>query len=406
MGLFDFLKKNPAGRERKYTYAPTMSGVSPFYSAFGDDLYASDIVVQSIRCKANEFKKLDPRHIRTADGQQFTVTDSSVSKILRRPNPLMTTAEFLEKITILFELNKNVFIYPEYYISKGGQKIYTALYPLKPANVWYLVDESGAYFVRLLFASGYEAVLPASDIIHWRKDYGVNDFFGGGMFGGDDSRGLMRLLREYDKLCQSIAKAISCSCQINGVLQYNTYLNNDEMEQKRKEFETRLRNNESGILTADLQMQYTNLPRDIKIVDAETLKYFHDSILRANGTSLAIMSGDYTKVQKEAYYEHALESDIKALGQAMSRVFFSDGEVAHGNEVVLYPNKITFMSMENKISALQTMLPAGTLTKDEARELLGYPPLPNGQGQVISQGYNSLLGEDNQNKLAEDDKEV
>ena len=55
--------------------------------------------------------------------------------------------------------------------------------------------------------------------------------------------------------------------------------------------------------------------------------------------------------------------------------------------------------MENKIEALKTGLPAGIFTKDEARELLGYPPLPNGQGQVVPQGYNNLLDENNTNNL-------
>ena len=61
------------------------------------------------------------------------------------------------------------------------------------------------------------------------------------------------------------------------------------------------------------------------------------------------------------------------------------------------------MSMENKIAALQTGLPAGIFTKDEARELLGYAPLPNGQGQVVPQGYNSLLDDNNNNSLQKEE---
>ena len=377
-----------------------MSGTVPFYSSFGDDVYASDIVMQSIRCKANEFKKLQPRHIVMRDGQQTVKTDGSIAKCLRRPNEYMSTADLLEKITILLELNKNVFIYPKYYISQGGEKIYTGIYPLKPTGMTYLVDSKNKYHIMLEFANGYSVTLPASDVIHWRKDYGVNDYFGGGLFGGDDNRGLLKSLREYDKLCQGIAKAVECSCQINGVMKVNTYLSDEKTDAERLAFETRLANNESGILFTDLKSDYVHMPRDIKLVDAETLKFFHDTILRANGTSLAILNGDYTKSQKEAYYEHALNADIKSLGQAFSRCIFSDREESFGNEVVFYPNDITFMSIENKISALQVGLPAGIFTKDEARELMGYPPLPNGQGQVIAQGYNNLLDESNNNKLS------
>lgn len=365
-----------------------MSGNSPFYTSFGDSVYASDIVVQSIRCKANEFKKLQPRHIRTTGGNQTVVTDSSIARVLQRPNPWMTQADFLEKITILRELNKNVYIYPEYYITKGGERYYTALYPLKPTQVTYLTDSGGKLFIKFEFMSGYGTILPADSVIHWRKDFGVDDYFGGSAFGGNDNAGLLTMLKRYDQLTQSIAKALECSCQINGVMRYNSYLDDDKTKAAREEFEENLKSNKSGILFADLKTEYTPLPRDIKLVDAETLQFFYDTILRANGTPLCILNGDYTKAQKEAYYEHALEADIKSLGQAMSKVMFSDREFSFGNEIIFYPNSIEFMSMENKISALQTGLPAGIFTKNEARELLGYAPIEG--GDTLPRGYNSL----------------
>lgn len=399
MGLFDLFKRKPAEspREQGYNYAPTMGSGVPFYAPFGDSLYASDIVIQSIRCKANEFKKLDPRHIRVTNGTQETVTNSNIARVLRRPNEYMTTADFLEKITILLELNKNVFIYPQYYRNQAGEKVFERLYPLKPATVEYWIDKAGRYFIHFGFASGYQCTIPAADVIHWRKDF-YDDYFGGAS-DFDDTRGQLKAVREYDKLCQSISKAVACSCQINGVVKYNSYLSDEKQEAERAAFEEKLLRNESGILFTDNKMEYVDMARDVKLVDAETLKFFYDVILRANGTSLPILNGDYTKEQKEAYYEHALEADIKSLGQAFNRCVFSDREDSYGNAIVFYPNSIVFMSMENKIAALQAGLPAGLFMKDEARELLGYPPLPNGQGQVVAQGYNSLLDENNNNTL-------
>lgn len=386
MGIFNFWKKKES--KQGLIYAPTMNGTLPFYSSFGDSVYASDIVVESIRCKANEFKKLAPRHIRTVNGTQTVIADSSVARVLKRPNPYMSQADFLEKIAILLELNKNVFIYPEYYITKGGERFFTALYPLKPSDVWYMSNDKNEMFIKMRFASGYEVTLPIDSVIHWRKDYGVNDYFGGGMFGGNDNAGLLTMLERYDKLTQSIAKALECSCQINGVMRVNSYLDDEKSEKARAEFEANIKANKSGVLFTDMKAEYTHLPRDVKLVDAETLKFFYDTILRANGTPIAILNGDYTKAQKEAYYEHALEADIKSLGQAMSRVMFSDRESSFGNDIVFFPNDISFMSMENKISALQIGLPAGIFTKNEARELLGYAPIEG--GDVMPRGYNEV----------------
>ena len=388
MGIFNFWRKKEKPQGVKP--APTNNGGKPFYTSFGENVYASDIIVQSIRCKANEFKKLDPRHIRTANGAQAVINDSSIARVLKRPNPYMTTADFLEKITILLELNKNVFIYPTYYKTKGGEKFYTGLYPLKPSEVQYLTNDKDELFLSMRFANGYETTLPADSVIHWRKDYGVNDYFGGGMFGGNDNAGLLTMLERYDQLTQSIAKALEVSCNVTMALKVNTYSETEALKTKREEFEKNIKENKSGILVTDLSSAVEKIPRDVKLVDAETLKFFYETILRANGTSLAILNGDYTKAQKEAYYEHALEADIKGLGQAISRTIFTDREAAFGNEIVLYPNDITFMSMENKLTALQVGLPAGIFTKNEARALLGYAPIEG--GDVMPRGYNEVDG--------------
>ncbi|MBR4859352.1 MAG: phage portal protein [Clostridia bacterium] len=399
MGLFNFFKKPP--KQHGTTYAPTMTGATPFYSDFGADIYASDIVMQAISRSANEFKKLQPRHIKTVEGLQKVITDSSIAKVLRRPNPLMSQADFFEKIRILLELNKNVFIYPEWYISKGNDKIITALWPLKPSAVSMLVDAGGRYFYALEFSNGYKTEIAVENIIHWRKDF-YDDYFGGrDSIGGE--RGTLRMLREYDKLTQSIAKAAACSCTVNGLVKSNTYLSDDEQIAKEKDFVERLQNNESGILFTDLKTEYQAISRDIKIVDAETLKFFHECIMRATGCSLPILNGTYTKAEKEAYYESFLEADIKSLGQALSNFAFSEKSVAHGNEIVLYPNDIAFMSMENKLAALQAGLPAGIFTKNEARELLGYAPIEG--GDVMPRGYNEIDNAGNSKKEENDNAE-
>lgn len=392
MAFFDFLKKKEKPVENAGFAATFNSGV-PFYTSFGDSIYSNDIVVQSIRCKANEFRKLEPRHIRDDGTTRRTIYDSSIARILRRPNDFMTISDLLEKVCILLELNKNAYIYPTSYISKGEEKIYSGLFPLKPRTVYYLQDARGKYYVELTFDSGETVTIPRSEIIHVRKDYGVNDYFGGGAFGGGyDVEGLLKACAEYDKLTQSVAKALQISCQVNGILHVNSYLDDEKKIKERKAFEEKLLNNDSGLLVTDLKDEFTSLPHDVKLVDAETLKFFYENITRANGVSLAILNGDYSKAQKESFYEHALESEIKSLSQAMTQTFFSEREESFGNKIVLYPNDIQFMSMSEKIAALSAGLPAGIFTRNEAREMLGFPPIEN--GDQIPQGYNHIIESD------------
>lgn len=390
MALKDVFKKKDT-KKAGMEYAVTNNGATPMYSNFGDSVYASDIVVQSIRCKANEFKKLDPRHVIIKGEETKLVQNDSIARVLKKPNEFMTICDFLDKVTTLLELSKNVFIYVDYYVTQSKEKHFNALYPLKPNYVEYLTNERGELFLNMRFANGSEILLPKSKVVHWRKDFGVDDYFGGRQFGGNDDAGLLTMLQRYDQLTQSIAKAVECSCQVNGIVKTNTYIDDETLNNSSKEFTRKLKNAESGFLWTDQSIELTMLPRDVKLVDSETLKFFYDAILRANGTSLAILNGDYTKEQKEAYYEHALEADIKSLGAALTNTLFSDTELSYGHQIILYPNDINFMTMENKIAALQACLPAGVLLRDEARALLGMAPLPNGLGQVIAQGYDLVF---------------
>ena len=385
MGLFDFFKKK--NQNSNLSYAPTFSGnIANNYSSY-NSAYACDLILQAIHCKQNEIIKIRPKHIVTKDGVEMSDETSSISKVLRRPNDFMTMADFLSKCVFLREVNKNCYIYPEYHMA-GGKKVFDGLYPLNPREVEYLVDASGSYFIKMSFNSGYHCTLPANDIIHWRKDYDDNDYFGGNSLANAD---LLKSINKYDKLCTSISKAMSCSCQINGIMKLNSYLSDEKVEASRQDFEAKLARNESGILFTDMKAEYTPLTRDIQIVDEPTLNFFYEKILYATGTPKEILSGNYTKQVKESWYERAIEPDLRSLALAMEKVFFSEREESFGNKIVLYPTNIVFMSMENKIAALQVMLPAGCFTRDEARELLGYAPLPGGVGAEIPQGYNNTI---------------
>lgn len=183
-----------------------------------------------------------------------------------------------------------MFIYPTFYKTNGGEKYYTGFYPLKPSEVQYMIDAAGNLYLNLRFANGYEITLPSDSVIHWRKDYGVNDYFGGGMFGGDDNSGLLTMLQRYDQLTQSIAKAVKCSCQVNAAVKVNTYAETDELKQKREEFEADIINNKSGLLVMDQSSEFVNIPRDVKLVDADTLKFFTTQFCVLTGAALQYLT--------------------------------------------------------------------------------------------------------------------
>lgn len=366
-------------------FAPTMDGFVPIYSQFGTNIYASDVVQQALKCIVDEMKKLNPTHVRYIDSDP-TPVKSTVQDVLNKPNELMTTSEFLEKTMWLLLLNYNVFIIPTYYTwvdDKTGaeRRYYESLYPINPTQVDFIEDNSGRLFVKFFFWNGETTTLPYDDVIHIKYNYSINEYMGGNQMGQPDNQALLGTLELNQQLLNGIAKAMNASYAVNGVVKYNTMLDKSKTELALKELEQKLQNNQSGFLPLDIKAEFTPLERKTQIVDEATLKFIDEKILRNWGVPLAILTGDYTKQQYNAFYQKTLEPLIIAIGQALTKKVFTSRERAFGNKIELYPKELIFMTVEQTLEMIKELSPTGALFENEKRVALGLKPLPELKGK-------------------------
>lgn len=382
MGWFDKLfRKGPP----EVKFAPTLDGWLPIYSQFGTNIYASDVVQQALKCIVDEMKKLNPTHVRYIDSDP-TPVKSTVQDVLNKPNELMTTSEFLEKTMWLLLLNYNVFIIPTYYTwvdDKTGAELryYESLYPINPTQVDFIEDASGRLFVKFWFWNGETTTLPYDDVIHIKYNYSINEYMGGNQMGQPDNQALLGTLELNQQLLNGIAKAMNASYAVNGVVKYNTMLDNGKTELALKELEQKLLNSQSGFLPLDIKAEFTPLERKTQIVDEATLKFIDEKILRNWGVPLAILTGDYTKQQYNAFYQKTLEPLIIAIGQALTKKVFTSRERAFGNKIELYPKELIFMTVEQTLEMIKELSPTGALFENEKRVALGLKPLPELKGK-------------------------
>lgn len=381
MGFFDRLRRKPPKTQK---WAQTLNGYAPVFSQFGTNIYASDVVQQAIKCIVDEMKKLNPAHIRYNGNNPVPVNDD-IQTVLNNPNPLMTTSEFLEKILWLLLLNYNAFVLPTYYIwedEKGIQKRkYSGLYPLKPTQVDFIEDGSGRMYVKMRFENNFETTVPYDDLIHIKYNYSVNEYMGGDASGQPDHTALLKTLELNDTLLKGIAKAMNSSYAVNGVVKYNTMLDDGKIEAALKELERKLNNSESGFLPLDLKAEYTPLQHEIKLVDEETLKFIDEKILRNWGVPLSILTGDYTKSQYEAFYQKTLEPLIISISQAFTKKLFTDRERSFGNRIELYPKDLIFMTVEQTLEMVNLLSNTGSIYENEKRVAFGLRPLPELEGK-------------------------
>ena len=367
-------------------YAPSMNGFAPVYSQFGTSIYQSDVVQQALKCIVDEMKKLNPMHIRMEDNDPVPISNSSVQKVLKNPNQLMTTSEFLEKTMWMLLLNYNAFIIPTYYTwvdpeTGAERRRYDSLYPLNPAEVDFIEDASGRLFVKFYFRNGETTTIAYDNVIHLKINYSVNEYMGGDMMGQPNHEGLVETLNLNRTLLQGVAKGMKSSYAVNGIVKYNTLMDDGKTEAALKDLEQKLNNNESGFLPLDLKADFTPLEKKIALVDEPTLKFIDEKILRNWGVPLCILKGDFTKSQYNAFYQKTLEPLIISVSQSLTKKLFTERELAFGNKIELYPKDLIFMTVEQTIEMVTLLANTGALYENEKRAAFGLRPLPELEGK-------------------------
>ena len=181
-------------------------------------------------------------------------------------------------------------------------------------------------------------------------------------------------------LLDSVKKTLEGSYAVNGIVKYNTMLDGDKIAKDIARLEESLRSGNSGILGLDLKGEYIPITRDLKLVDKDTLEWIDSVILRHYGVPLCILTGDYTKTQKEAFYEKTLEPLIIKYGQEFTKKMFTATEKSYGNKIVFYPKELVFMTVEEKLKMIEIFSPTGTIQENEKREIMGMKPLPELEG--------------------------
>ena len=370
----------------------SMVGYEPNFSRFGSQALYSNLVLSAIQTKQRFFGKLEPRHIKYEDGKTVTVTDSTVAKVLRNPNHYQTTYDFLTQAYFMREKDKTCYILVDRYKTTGGYWYNENIIVLLPSEKPELREENGELFWLFTF-DGWKEPVPFNynDIIVWKKDIEDNQYMGGGKYSTNANGDLLNSLQAHRTITESVAEASKLGCMFDGLLKVNAYGSDSEKTQAiRDKFLEDIKNNKGGLPVLDNGADYVQIQRQLKMVDGSTLTEIKQNVVISTGVSIEFLTGKYTTADKEAFYESHIEPAAISLGQAMAKVMLSRANEA----IVLYPHKVQLMATSEIVSIIQSTIAAGVFMKDEYREMLGYAPLPNGEGQTMPRGYNNLDGEE------------
>ncbi len=371
--------------------AISMVGYEPNFSKFGKQTLNSAIVYSAVMLKCRTFAKLDPRHIRNEGGKISTITDSSIARVLRNPNNYQTTYDFLQQAYFMRRKDKTCYIFAD----KDTNGSLIGLYILLPTDKPILKEYTNGDLYYVFKFDGYNDYieLDYNEVIVWRDNIEDNQYIGGGKYCENADADLYDTLNAYHEIKQSIKEAAKLGCYFEGYLKINAYAaDNDKAQKTRDAFVEDIRNNKGKLPVLDNGADYVALSRQLKLVDAETLKELKETAYISENVDIDILMGKWSPQTKEAFYEIHIEAAAISLGQAITKVLFTQWQISHGDQIVLYPHRVQLMATSEIVSIIKSTIAAGVFTKDEYREMLGYAPLPNGEGQTMPRGYNNLDG--------------
>ena len=86
-------------------------------------------------------------------------------------------------------------------------------------------------FVKFYFWNGDNTTIAYDNVIHLKMNYSVNEYMGGNEFGQPNQEGLLQTLELNQTLLQGVAKAMKSSYAVNGIIKYNTLMDDGKTEQ-------------------------------------------------------------------------------------------------------------------------------------------------------------------------------
>lgn len=364
----------------KLENAQLINSFNSLITNYNSEIY-NDLTVRScVDTIARHVSKLKPVHIiKDEDGRHLQST--TINSLLNsRPNIYMSTADFLYKVTSQLLYYGNSFIF----LQKDTQNNIIGFYPIDFATCE-LKEVNNVLYLKFNFYTGKTIAVPYTDIIHIRRNFSSHDFLG-----QDAYQPLQETLSNLFKARRSISNKVENSGKISGVLKIKGNVGQENWITQAKTFAKNFMsftNDTGGIAAVDSSTDFVPITNKVESAEDTQLKYLQSEVYSYFGLTEAIVSGNYTETEWQAFYESIIESIKIQLSQEFTAKVFTDQERKYGNLIDFNSNRLTYASTANKVSMVKELGALGLLTTNEARELFDLPPVEDGDKRLVSLNY-------------------
>lgn len=400
MGIKSFFQKifniDP-NNTSKGSQAQFLNGTANEFSPYTGELYANHLVRSIVHKIATYCSMVKFEHVRGSGRDFEKLEDSKLNRLLNvKPNQLlMTPADMQYKFFTDLWIKNNAYMW----IKRDSVGDISSLLPVVARRVE-MLEVQGFLFYKFYFSSGDKLVVHSSDIIHVRRFFYNNDWF------GSDNEPVRSSVGLVDTMHESIDASLKNGAQIKGILKHQNTIDPDDLAKHEKMFKDSYlkASNSGGVGMIDAKFDFIPIQYSGKITDAEQMKEIRDYVYRYFQVNDDILMSKYTSDVWQAFHESVIVPELNKTEQAMAVHFFSDKELGYKNRIQTSVNKISFMSNQQKIGMVKLSLDGALYNRNEIREWFGDAPIPGGDVYQYSKNFTEDTGQNQDKKEGEDAK--
>ena len=370
-------------KETVGSYLQLLSGFNAVYTDIGKNIYDSNVARECINTIATHAAKMLPKHVQKQNGITKQYKGEINYLLSVQPNPIMTTYDFLYKVTSILYSTNNVFIF----INKDDKGMITGFYPLHPDNCT-LYEYNGKIYIEFQFCDGNSYFTLYDEVIHLRRFFNNHDIY------GENNEVLKGAVQTANVANEGMQNAIKTSTALKGVIKYtNAMLKDKDIKKNRDQFVDDFIKNMgdgSGIAGLDAKADFKEINLKPLTLDKDQLSFVNNNIFDYFGISENIVRSKFTDEEWNAFYESVIEPLAIQMSNAFTIKIFGKQSIRSGHQIVFDVNRIKYAKTETKINLLKETAILGLYTVDEAREILDLPAIGGEEGKKRLQTLNVI----------------
>lgn len=360
---------------------------APFFAVRGDyqangNLADSDIVGAIANVIASNVGKLQPQIVRRTDAG-LSVRNDYLSRILSlRWSPDTDTYSALYKMASDLVYHSNA--YAVIFYTQDFMRV-LSIVPVTASNVRVWEDENGVLLFR--FRWDYDKkdyTLPYQNVIHIKSRFDKKRFMGSAPDGQ-----LKNTLELIDTTGEALRAAVRNSANLKGYLQYNNFIDDDELKRKVKEFQDAYMSvsNDGGIAGLDNSMSFHEVKQTTPNIPVIQSQYLRDNVYRYYNVNEKILTSAFSEAEWNSFYENVIEPISIQLSLEFTFKLLSERERGFGNKIIFTANRLQYATLQTRMTIGGALYDRGIITINELRELMYYEPIEGGDVRMISLNY-------------------